>query len=110
MLYVIAYDIANLRRLRRIARRMEKHAVRCQNSVFLFNGTANTVQALLDEMTPLIKVEEDLLQAWPVSPTPTTYKPSIYEQQLKRGRHASLFPRAVILATNTRILISEKIE
>ena len=38
MHYLVAYDIADPRRLRRVARLMERRATRCQKSVFLFRG------------------------------------------------------------------------
>lgn len=41
MYFVIAYDISHPRRLRRVARLLERRAVRCQYSVFLFSGTAD---------------------------------------------------------------------
>lgn len=38
--FLVAYDIASPRRLRRVARCLERQAIRTQKSVFLFQGTA----------------------------------------------------------------------
>ena len=39
MKFIIAYDIANPRRLRKVAKRLEQCAVRVQKSVFVYHGT-----------------------------------------------------------------------
>ena len=67
MQYVVAYDIANPQRLRRIARVMERRATRCQKSVFIFRGNAVGLQALLDEVAPLLEWDDDIVQAWKIS-------------------------------------------
>jgi CRISPR-associated protein Cas2 len=66
MLHVLAYDIADPARLRRIARLMERRALRTQKSVFLFEGTAAEAEALLDEAAALLDLREDIVQAWPL--------------------------------------------
>ncbi len=68
MAFVIAYDVCHPRRLRRVARVLERRAVRCQCSVFLFRGTAADLAALLDDLAALIRPAEDVVQAWPVPP------------------------------------------
>ena len=67
-MFVIAYDVSDPRRLRRVARVLERRAVRCQYSVFLFRGSAVALTALLDEIATLIRPAEDVVQAWPVPP------------------------------------------
>src|SRR5204862_195561 len=47
MHYLVAYDITDPRRLQRVARFLEKRALRCQKSVFLFAGDAAQLAALL---------------------------------------------------------------
>ncbi|MCS6864258.1 MAG: CRISPR-associated endonuclease Cas2 [Gemmataceae bacterium] len=69
MPYLIAYDIAHPRRLRRVARRLERHALRCQKSVFWYTGTLQSLHALLDELAALIDPDADVVQAWPVGAT-----------------------------------------
>jgi len=64
MHFLIAYDIADPRRLRRVARRLERHALRCQKSVFVFDGTGEDLQAVLEELKPLLDLAEDIVQAW----------------------------------------------
>ncbi|MEZ6141686.1 MAG: CRISPR-associated endonuclease Cas2 [Zavarzinella sp.] len=43
MKYIIAYDIADPKRLRKIARLMEKWAIRTQKSVFLHSGDSASI-------------------------------------------------------------------
>lgn len=62
--YVIAYDIASPRRLRRVARVLERHAIRTQKSVFLYVGNDASLKILLDELGALINIREDTIQAW----------------------------------------------
>ncbi|HEV3384105.1 MAG TPA: CRISPR-associated endonuclease Cas2, partial [Gemmata sp.] len=57
--FLIAYDIAHPRRLRRVARVLERRGVRCQYSVFIFRGTETELRNLLDELATLIKPTED---------------------------------------------------
>ena len=64
MRYLIAYDIADPRRLRRVARLLEKRALRCQKSVFFAEVTPNQLQQILDEVEQLIDGRADCLQAW----------------------------------------------
>ena len=59
MRYLIAYDIADPRRLRRVARLLERRALRCQKSVFLFRGDAVEVERVLDELAPLLDPAQD---------------------------------------------------
>ena len=68
--YLIAYDIADARRLRRVARLLERRAVRSQYSVFLFRGSREDVELLLDEAAALLSRAEDVIQAWPVGGEP----------------------------------------
>src|SRR5881409_825683 len=62
--HLIAYDIADPRRLQRVARRLERSAVRCQKSVFLFPAGPADVETLLDELATLLRLDEDVVQAW----------------------------------------------
>ena len=52
MNFLIAYDICHPRRLRRIARRMERVAIRLQKSVFLYEGDEAGVQRVLESSLP----------------------------------------------------------
>src|SRR5947208_16661721 len=62
--FVIAYDICDPKRLRRVARRLERQALRTQKSVFVFHGDEAAVQALLDDVAGLMDLRQDIVQAW----------------------------------------------
>ena len=64
MHYLIAYDIAHPRRLRRVAACLEQRALRVQKSVFTFDGTAADLADVFSTLIPLIDVHEDTVQAW----------------------------------------------
>ena len=68
--WLIAYDIADPRRLNRIHRRMIKHALPVQYSLFLFNGSQRDAQRLLDELAEFMDTREDDLRAYPVPTHP----------------------------------------
>jgi CRISPR-associated protein Cas2 len=88
--YLIAYDIADDRRLRRVARVLERWAVRCQKSVFLYRGDADRVGRLLDRLAPLLDREADCVQAWRLSPD----QPAL---GLVRGTAVPIRPGAAVL-------------
>ena len=70
MKFIIAYDIANPRRLRKVAKRLEQCAVRVQKSVFVFHGTRKDLAAVKGDLVGLIDVAEDRVQAWPAHEPP----------------------------------------
>jgi CRISPR-associated protein Cas2 len=90
MRHVIAYDIADPQRLRRVARFLERRALRCQKSVFLFEGEPAALVALLDELAPLLCPEEDVVQGWGVR----AGGPAL---GVVRGTPLNLYPAAVVL-------------
>jgi CRISPR-associated protein Cas2 len=96
--YLIAYDVSHPCRLRRVARLLERRAVRCQYSVFLFRGTATDVVRLLDEVGALIRPAEDVVQAWPVPP-------GVLPDDLARGAVRIVRPAAVILAAGRTLVV-----
>ncbi len=98
MAFLIAYDIGHPRRLRRVARLLERHAVRCQYSVFVFRGTEARLRALLDELAALIRPAEDVIQAWPV---PAGVAPEEYA----RGAVRPVRPVAVVLANGRTLFV-----
>jgi CRISPR-associated endonuclease Cas2 len=67
MRWLIAYDIASPKRLRRVARWMERHALRCQRSVFWYEGDAAGLTALLAGARERIDLAADSVQAWAVA-------------------------------------------
>jgi CRISPR-associated protein Cas2 len=64
MAFLIAYDIADPRRLQRVGRFMDKRGLRCQKSVFWFEGDSANVACLLEEVAPLLDLTVDVVQAW----------------------------------------------
>lgn len=98
MLYLIAYDIADPKRLQRIARRLEKSALRCQKSVFLFRSTQAELEALLDELAPMMKLTEDIVQAWKLSPDQP-------QMGLVRGTPLELYPSGAVLSSRQPLFV-----
>jgi CRISPR-associated protein Cas2 len=90
MHYLIAYDICCPRRLRRVARFLEKHAIRCQKSVFVFRGAVEKLNEIMDETAKLIDEDEDLVQAWKLANQESP-------RGLRRGTAPVLFPEAAIM-------------
>ena len=68
--FLIAYDICAPRRLRRVAKRLEKAAVRVQKSVFVLDGSWEDLEHVTADLAALIDVAEDRIQAWPIRDTP----------------------------------------
>lgn len=95
--YLIGYDIAHPRRLRRVARALERRAVRVQYSVFLFRGDEAGLAALLNELEPLIRLKEDVIQAWQVPP-------GIPAEKFALGVVRPVTSAAVIVGNTTRFV------
>lgn len=70
MKFIIAYDIANPRRLRKVAKRLEQCAVRVQKSVFVYHGTRKDLADVKGDLMSLIDMAEDRVQAWPAYEPP----------------------------------------
>lgn len=66
MLFLIAYDIADPKRLREVAHCLERYAERVQKSVFLFEGEPERLRGVQLELLHLIDPHEDRIQAWPI--------------------------------------------
>jgi len=64
--WIIGYDIASPRRLRRVARVLEKHAVRLQYSLFVATLTEPAFDRLWRTLAELINPRADDVRAWPV--------------------------------------------
>lgn len=100
MSYVVAYDICHPRRLRRVARHLERRAVRCQYSVFLFHGTEEALRTLLDELAALIRPDQDVVQAWPVPP-------GVSPEEYARGAVTIVRPATVVLCGGRPMLVPQ---
>jgi CRISPR-associated protein Cas2 len=94
-LYLVAYDIADPRRLARVARHLERHATRVQYSVFALQTTAARLAGLLAEVAELIEPREDDVRAYPLPDGPC--------QVALIG--AQIFPDDVLLIQNGRNLL-----
>lgn len=64
--YLIAYDIADPRRLQRVAHTVERIGIRLQYSLFLAQLTPRQRQKLLDELRQLIDPKADDLRFYPL--------------------------------------------
>jgi CRISPR-associated protein Cas2 len=99
MHFLIAYDIADPRRLHRVARFMERRAVRWQKSVFLWAGTHEALHALLEDVTPLLDISVDLVQAWPLAR-------SARWNRLCRGTALRIAPAAAVLGHGQPLFVA----
>jgi len=66
--YLLAYDVTEPRRLKRLHYRLSKHrqAMPQQKSVFLVEGDRQTVDAVLNMVGKIIHDREDDVRAYPV--------------------------------------------
>ena len=64
--HIIAYDIANPKRLGRVHRFLKKQAVPLQYSVFLFTGTEQQLAHCLAELATLMNEHHDDIRAYPL--------------------------------------------
>ena len=63
--FIISYDIANDKRLRKIAKVLEKKAIRLQFSIFyLPNATKKELQIILDELLNIYNEKEDDIRVY----------------------------------------------
>ncbi len=65
--YMVAYDIADQKRLAKIHYRFKKEGVHAQKSVFLVCGTEAQVERLLDRIAKFMNPKEDDLRAYPIA-------------------------------------------
>ena len=102
MRYLIAYDICEPRRLQRVGRFFDKHAVRCQKSVFIFTGDAAHLLRVLDQAAQLIDSAVDVVQAWKLAPREST-------RGQRRGLAPVLFPdTAIMKGKRIRCLVEDQ--
>ena len=65
--FVICYDIADAKRIRKVARCLEKNASRIQKSLFFYpQATQESIFALVDELDEIIDQEEDDIRIYHV--------------------------------------------
>lgn len=100
MKFLLAYDIAHPRRLRRVARRMERSAIRCQKSVFVFDGSERELQELLSDLKPLLNLKEDIVQAWRLPKGVST-------SGIVQGRQANVRPASAVFHPSGVLFIKD---
>lgn len=66
--YLVCYDIANPKRLGRVHRRILKHAVFVQLSVYYLQGNERALAALLADLQEVIDEDYDDVRAYAVRP------------------------------------------
>lgn len=66
--YLVCYDIADPRRLQRVHRRVIKHAMFIQLSVYYLQGDHNDLAALLGDLQDVIDERRDDVRAYSVRP------------------------------------------
>ena len=64
--YLVAYDIANPRRLSKIHRALKNEGLAVQKSLFLVQGTDSSINRLLDRIASIMALREDDLRAYPI--------------------------------------------
>jgi len=64
--YMVAYDIANPRRLAKIHNLLKKDAIAVQKSLFFLQGTETRINKLLDRIAAIMVLREDDLRAYPI--------------------------------------------
>ncbi len=64
--YLVAYDIAHPKRLKKIHRTLRKRGLPVQYSVFLCKASHSQMVRILDELEPLIEPTQDDVRAYPV--------------------------------------------
>ena len=66
--FLVCYDIGDPRRLARVHRRMVKHAVFVQLSVYYLKGDSQKLKGLLDDLESVIDKNVDDVRAYTVRP------------------------------------------
>jgi len=68
--YLLAYDIADDARLRRVAAIAERHGVRVQYSVFIVRLTPSEIGRMVEELTKAIHPKQDDIRLYPLPRRP----------------------------------------
>lgn len=64
--FLVCYDVADPKRLGKVHRRVSALALPVQYSVYLFHGTPEQLDSLLDELSQIIDPAEDDVRVYPV--------------------------------------------
>lgn len=66
MNFLVAYDITDPKRLRAVAKVLERNGRRVQKSLFVFTGKRSDLDGVLALVVALIDPGQDRVQAWPI--------------------------------------------
>lgn len=66
MIYLVCYDITNPRRLRKVAKKLEKWGLRVQYSFFQCDLDAAGMKKVIKELLMEIDIDEDRLYVYPI--------------------------------------------
>jgi len=72
-LYLLAYDIADPKRLMRVHRTVRACGAPLQYSVFLVPGTADEIEHLLADLADIINAAKDDIRVYPLPSTPDVF-------------------------------------
>ena len=72
--YLICYDIANPKRLGRVHRKVIKHALFIQFSVYYLQGNRRELDALLSDLQDVIDESYDDIRVYPVEPLSNSWQ------------------------------------
>ncbi|BCL60477.1 hypothetical protein DGMP_11700 [Desulfomarina profundi] len=65
--YLLAYDIADPKRLGRVYRLLKKEGINVQGSVFFVQGSEDDLNKLLSRLEVLILAKKDDIRAYPIT-------------------------------------------
>lgn len=102
MSFIVAYDIADPRRLKKTAQHLERHALRVQKSVFLFDGTYAELRNILSGLLGIIDIHLDRVQAWPIGQTTTL-------QRIDLGTTLPARPICVVVGRTTSLVLEQTV-
>ncbi|KPA15873.1 CRISPR-associated protein Cas2 [Candidatus Magnetomorum sp. HK-1] len=64
--YIIAYDISDNKRLKRVHRKLKNEAIAVQKSVFIARGSEHDINYLMDKISLFMDDSKDDLRAYPI--------------------------------------------
>jgi len=73
--YIIAYDISDKKRLRKVHRLIKEYAMSLQYSVFIAPFSSCLMAEMIIRLKDVIKLSQDDIRIYPLS---DSYKPEIY--------------------------------
>ncbi len=65
--YLVGYDVASPRRLKKVHRQLKKRGLAVQKSLFFVHARKREMEKLLDDLALLIQPREDDLRTYPIT-------------------------------------------